>query len=320
MVRPFDWRDIPALYRYRKHGLWLDSNLELTRWLSLVPMGALLATIAPATGIFTYVTKGNGYPNLPIIGQVRHPSGSQFAHLTFIAPAAAIKSNGVPDLLDHLAAQVGKRGAHNLLGEVDVKAHSFEILRQAGYAIYTRQRIWRLENIVSRQDGPTNWLPAAAGDEIDVRSLYSALVPPMVQQAEPPPWEHLSGYVYREGPNLLAYIYLNYGPRGIWVQPFIHPDAERVTGRLAALIKDLPNRRGRPIYLAIRSYQAWLETSLIELGAKAGPRQAVMVKRLVVRQKALRPITIPRAGLKNAQPGASMTLLPPGKELENEHE
>jgi hypothetical protein len=35
----------------------------------------------------------------------------------------------------------------------------------------------------------------------------------------------------------------------------------------------------------VRSYQAWLESVLEDLGAEAGPRQAVMVKRLVKMQK-----------------------------------
>ena len=43
----------------------------------------------------------------------------------------------------------------------------------------------------------------------------------------------------------------------------------------------MPDRRGRKIYLNVRSYQAWLEPVLADLGAEASPRQAVMVKHLV---------------------------------------
>jgi hypothetical protein len=35
----------------------------------------------------------------------------------------------------------------------------------------------------------------------------------------------------------------------------------------------------------VRSYQAWLESILEDLGAQAGPRQAVMVRRLAKLQK-----------------------------------
>ena len=42
----------------------------------------------------------------------------------------------------------------------------------------------------------------------------------------------------------------------------------------------LPDRRGRKVYLNVRSYEAWLEPVLADLGAQASSRQAVMVKHL----------------------------------------
>jgi hypothetical protein len=47
------------------------------------------------------------------------------------------------------------------------------------------------------------------------------------------------------------------------------------------MVNHLSDRRNRPVYICVRSYQAWLEPVLADLGAKAGPRQAVMVKHLV---------------------------------------
>jgi hypothetical protein len=63
--------------------------------------------------------------------------------------------------------------------------------------------------------------------------------------------------------------------------PLIHPEAERVGEKLSAVIKNLPDRRNRPVYVCVRSYQAWLEPVLADLGARPGERQAVMVKHLV---------------------------------------
>ncbi len=45
------------------------------------------------------------------------------------------------------------------------------------------------------------------------------------------------------------------------------------------------NPLGRPIYMAIRSYQAWLEAIVRELDCQVGPRQALLVKHLVVQQQ-----------------------------------
>ena len=61
-----------------------------------------------------------------------------------------------------------------------------------------------------------------------IRSLYNNLVPGLVQQVEPLPPDQLRGMVYYQQGELLAYVELRYGPRGIWAQPFVHPDAEDI--------------------------------------------------------------------------------------------
>ena len=46
------------------------------------------------------------------------------------------------------------------------------------------------------------------------------------------------------------------------------------------MIQNLPNRGSRPVYVCVRSYQAWLEPVLEDLGGQAADRQAIMVKHL----------------------------------------
>ena len=125
-----------------------------------------------------------------------------------------------------------------------------------------------------------------------MRSLFNNVIPGLIRQVEPFPAEGLRGLVYREREELLAYVELKYGLRGIWVQPFVHPDAEEVAGWLIDLLQ-LPHRFSRPVYLCIRSYQSWLEPALEELGAEAGPRQAVMVKHLAIPQKVAQTFALP---------------------------
>ena len=76
-----------------------------------------------------------------------------------------------------------------------------------------------------------------------------------------------------------------YGPQGIYLQPIIHPGVENISQVLANLLSHQRNPLGRPIYMAIRSYQAWLETVVRDLECQVGPRQALMVKHLVVQQR-----------------------------------
>jgi hypothetical protein len=59
----------------------------------------------------------------------------------------------------------------------------------------------------------------------------------------------------------------------------------------------------------VRSYQAWLETALEDLGAEAGPRQAVMVRRLVKTIKEQQPISVMEKVLAKAKPAAPVSRI-----------
>ena len=88
------------------------------------------------------------------------------------------------------------------------------------------------------------------------------------------------GLVCRPEGILQAYVAVNSGPKGIWGQPIVPPDSDCVSEQLARLAYAISGGRARPVYVCVRSYQAWLESVLEDLGAQAGPRQAVMVRRL----------------------------------------
>lgn len=284
MIRPFELRDLPTLNRHRRQGLFLDSIPMLTRGRSLVPVGAALSPLAQATGVFTSVYRDETSPDGEVIlGQAAHSSGSPVARLTFIAPDAAIASLALVPLLEHLIRQLGERGAQSLVAEVDEKSHTFEALRRAAFSIYSRQRIWR----VSKPPVPLGeaaWQPAQPVDDFDVQRLYNLLVPGLVQQVEP---KHSGrhGWILREQGELRAFADVQLGPRGVWVQPLIHPEMEDVDSRLAQLLARLRPRPARPVYLCLRSYSAWLASAVEELGAQPGPPQAVMVRRLAAEIK-----------------------------------
>jgi len=297
-VRHFDWRDLVGLHRWRHESVFMDSTLVLTRGPRLLS-GALLSYLAPTTGIFTGVSDAADLGH-PVIGQVMHFLGSSSAHLTFVTPDGGLESPALLELLDHLATLCGERGALRMLAEVDERTLSYEALRRSGFAIFTRQRIWQL---TGQPVGPAisaGWRAVRSHDLIAIRSLYSNLVPGLVQQVEPYPNNHPRGVVLRQNSDLLAFVELKYGPRGIWAQPFVHPDAQDMAQHLLDLLNVIPNRRSRPVYICVRSYQSWLETAIEDLGAEAGPRQAVMAKQFVSQQKASRAFAIP--ALEGGQP------------------
>lgn len=304
-IRTFDWRDLPALHRYRQQSVFLHSSLVLTRGPMLIS-GALLSIVAPAMGISTSVIVDDRDKDQMLIGQSIHSLGSQSAQLTFLTPDEALDSEGLSPLLEHLSAQAVGRGAFRLLADVDEDTQAFEALHQAGFAIYARQRIWQLKGIPGRPSVTTDWRHASERDLIPVRSLYSNIIPGLVQQVEPFPAERLNGLIYRQGDDLLAYVELKYGHQGVWAQPFVDPDLEDVTGRMADLLANLPNRFSRPVYLCVRSYQSWLESAMEELGGEPGLRQAMMVKHLAIPQKALRAVSLPN--LEGGRPEVSAPI------------
>lgn len=114
-------------------------------------------------------------------------------------------------------------------------------------------------------------------DISSIQSLHYQIVPPLLQPVEPLP-RRAEGFVCNEGGK--CHVGVSSGLAGIVLSPLIHPEADGVDAKLAGLILDLPNRGTRPVYVRVRSYQAWLEPVLEDLGALAGPRQAVMVKHL----------------------------------------
>jgi hypothetical protein len=291
-IRLFDWRDLPVLIRNRKHGLFFDNVLVLTRGPVLVPAGAMMSYLASAIGVFTYLCAGNDQSG-PLLGQVTHNPGSAVGRLSYLAPESALESDGLPALMEHMITTLGKRGAMHMLAEVDEGSDSFELLRHSGFAIYVRQRIWRMRRGSPAPVKKQTWQTGRDRDILAVRSLHNVLVPGLVQQVELPPGNHLHGMVYYLEGELRAYAEIHYGPRGIFIQPYIHPDSEQVGNMLVELLRDLPGRQNRPIYICIRSYQSWIEHSLNELGADSSPNQAVLVKHLASAMRVSQSFALP---------------------------
>ena len=321
MIRPFVITDLGALRRYRRHTLFLDSQPTLIWGRGLVPAGALLSPLSSLTGVFTSVCEGNGQ-RPPLMGQVVHRAGSSYAHFTMLAPEAAIESPDLPHLLEHLIKRVGGRGAQSLVAEVDESSQAFEALRRAGFSIYARQRIWRIARAprgLSRREG---WRPVARRDEFSVNLLAGSLVPTLVQQVEPLPEGPLSGWVFPREGEVRAYVDVSRGPRGAWLQPYVHLDAAPFSETLASLVAGLGPSRGKPLYVRLRSDQEWLQTALEDLDGQPGSQQAVMVKRTTRRVDARlgRPIRVAEG--RRAEPTVSIQIPNPitiNHELELSH-
>ena len=299
-IRSLDLLDLPFLSRYRQDVLVLDTGRMLTRG---NPIGtrAMLSYLNPSRQIYTAVASGEGDT---LMGQVILKAEERSARLTFLAPAGKINGLTLP-LLEDLTRQAGEWGALYLLAEVDEESPAFKILRQAGFAMYGWQRAWKLPQLKGTA-AESGWREV---DELEwhaVQSLHGQIVPALLQTIETLPKE-ASGLVCRPEENLQAYTSVDSGTHGIWLQPLMPPDSTCAAQQLLELLSIIPGAGRLPVYMCVRSYQAWLEASLEELGAEAGERQAILYKRLAVNVKEAQSIPVLEKGLAKVKPTASVT-------------
>lgn len=256
----------------------------LTHGSPLAPL-AILSYLNPARGIFTGVTR-NGDRRPHPIGQVHYIHGRRSARLAFLMPEEGAGQADMVLLLERLAFEAGGWGAHNVLAEIEERSPLVETLRRAGFVVYARQQIWRLTGLQCGTPAlDLEWQPALPEDEIAIRSLCQSLTPPLVQSAEARPESQGNILVYHDPNEPLAIAEGWFGPRGIYVQPLFHPGVDHLPELLAGLVQRIAPQNIRPLYLAVRSYQAELETPLKNLEAEAGPRQVLMVKYLAGLQR-----------------------------------
>jgi len=306
-VRSLDFLDVPLLPRYRRDVLAMDSARILTHG---NPLGAaaLLSYLNPRRNIYTAVASENGSS---LMGQITLGDGETSARVTFLAPSENVHELA-PVLLDHLVEQAGEWGAFHLLAEVDEDSPVFRTIRKSGFTMYAWQRAWKLPALDPLDGDAGTWRQADDMDWPAIQSLYGQIVPALLQPVESLP-KQVSGLICRPEGNLQAYISVKSGPAGVWVQPLIPPDSNCASEQLSGLARGTTGWQSRDIYVCVRSYQAWLEAVLEDLGAEAGPRQAVMVRRLAKTVKDLQTVPVMEKAMAKVKPAAPISRMQNGK-------
>ena len=271
-IRPLALLDLPYLYSFRDEAVGLDTARRLTRGNPLGAVG-LLSYVNPARHIYGAIANGN---KESVVGGVIHSPDETFAKLLYLAPASQMGHPDLPELIENLAAQAGTWGAFHVLAEVDETSNAFVSLRKSGFSVYAWQRMWDVSEITGT-DSDFDWTRVKSVHLPSVQSLYNQIVPPLMQPMESQP-RSANGWMCNEG--VKCYVSVSQGVYGMVLSPLIHPETTNVSEKLASIIGNLPDRRNRPVYVCVRSYQAWLEPVLADLGAKGADRQAVMVKHL----------------------------------------
>jgi hypothetical protein len=300
MVRPFTLRDLALVRRLGVQGISLHAE------------SALADELHHVRDALTSMVVGGKYPTL--IYKSEEPDRTGFiqlllqevehhAHILYLSPAvqpaaetelfAASSSEAAVwlSLLDEAVAEVGRLGIHSLVAEVDENGPELSLLRRAGFAVYTRQDIWRFADEVANMREPAvRLLPYLSTDDWDVQLLYANTVPRLVQLVEPvPPTMSGDGWVLRDERNeLTAFVHVNEGSAAAWLRFFIHPSAEAEASEIVrtALVNEVERRR-KPVYCCVRRYEGWLPSGLEDAGFSIWRSQAVLVKHTVqhTRQK-----------------------------------
>lgn len=265
------------------HAVCMDSRAALTEKHRPLP-----------SALWAYLVAGRGAPTLVLrqrqpgvtlraFGQLGLCRGRSQARLvTLAAEPVQHESTLWLQMLDALTVQAGQSGAHALLAEVSDTAPSFEALRRAEFVVYTRQEIWVLTGEPSQQFGGA-LRPEQPDDRWYIQQLVSNTVPRLIQQIDPVD-QTSSGLVWMEDGDPLAYASIHRGSRGLWLQLYLHPQAEEtahsIIQQTTAHYRPAP---GIPLYCCVRRYQEWLNRPLAESGFETLGHQAVMVRHTAVR-------------------------------------
>jgi len=288
--------DLPMLRRFVERGALLDSELLFTRDLDLSSAALLQSILLPQRSLYTLVARGSAQP---VIGQFRMRAHDHLAQLVLLAPFEPDADDGAwLGLLDAVAFEAGRRGATMVTAEVDELSALFPLMRQAGFAVYARQEIWRWSGEMAggSAQAPVGELAEESDDDsLDIQLLYSSIVPRLVQPIAVPSRES-SGLVYRKDSRVQAYIAVSPGRSGVYLMPFIHPDVlgSEAAAVLLAVIARVARAEQAPVYVCVRRYQDWLGDSLRALGFEAVTQQAVLVRRIAagVRSADFSPLTM----------------------------
>lgn len=273
--------DLPHLLRHPDWVQSLDSARLLTRG-SPLSLRNFLLRITPAMNRYGVLWNADG--KFGGAAQMIQRVGEKYSQMTFLStPPEAIPSGTVSGL-EGLIRQAGVWGSHFLACELPAESDLLPVFRHVEFNIWAHQTIFRFRGATS--SSPTlayRWRLWNGSDIPAMVKLHRGLVPSLFQPIEPVTRKRMLGLVlYHADGHLLGYADLDYGSRGIWVLPFLLPEADD-SQVLIDLVASLPAALGRPIFICARSYQPWLADMLRSPEFEARPEEVLLVRYLVVR-------------------------------------
>jgi len=300
-------RDLPLTLRLKQNAIVLHSELGMTED-ARGQNSALLSSIVFPRELHTLIAQLDGKD---VVGQFRYRPGEANAHIVYLAPTLDDDEDDTIwlHMLDAMAEQAGKNGAQTLVGEVELSHRLFETMRRAGYAVYSRQVIWRRPPLAAPAADGMMVSSETEADQIGISALLGCTIPRILHTVLEPSTD-MAGLVYRKDGQVEAYLAFSEGRHGVYILPFLHPEVlSDAAPIVAAAMQRIDRCRKLPSYVCVRGYQGWLENAMLDLGFNPWLEQAVMVKHLTagVRQTTFESVKLATSG--GQKPAATLRMV-----------
>lgn len=235
--------------------------------------------------------------------QARERCGRPEADIVFLAPALDTNADAVSiwyRLLAECAQQIGQKGGQRLFAQIANGNSIEEIFRQAGFAVYTREDVYRLDDWPSHLTKNKVLRHQRARDSWNLLRLYAQLTPRTVQIAEgmlSPEgqggkmgdwWDQSrgAGYVLQSDGELDGAVRVQRGNAAYWLRFWLNPQAqgygETLLQGALSLLWAAPRR---PIYCSVRDYASGLRAPLEQAGFRYLCTRSLLVKHTTARVK-----------------------------------
>ncbi len=321
MTRPFGLHDLGLLWGLRGQGITLDMQRAVL-W-RLRPLEAALTAFLPwrpPESTLTFVCQNPGTRERGFTQVLTCPARQewQVIHLAPWVQSEDLASGmaWVGTLVD-LCTLAGASGALRIRAGVAAGGPEEEAFREAGFAPYTREEVYRLRELRPAPAPAGSLRPITPRDAWPLIQLVSQVVPSPVQHAEGMTTSGASapiltrlgvtreqGFVLERGMELGAYVGLSRSAQGAWVRILLHPESKREADDVVRCLmaKAAPTSA---LYWAVRDYQAGLRGVLSAMGFELVGVQVWLVKHttrpvawrryrdLVAREKRVEPVTTP---------------------------
>jgi hypothetical protein len=290
--------DLWTIFRLQKQAVRLDLKSALLRPAS--PFYHATARSLPGFGLWSgrVLTVVLREPDREGFVQARWRTGAPALDLLFIAPSLDARQGAAwvwQHLLHELGRVGGSQGVQRLFVHLPEKRHAeVEVMRQAGFAIYGQDRLYRLNRLPEALPAADiSWVSREPVDDWGLTRLYHALTPAVVQQAESLMQGGSSGYAgwwggSRQGSyvlrgesagEVLGYLRLTRGEYAHWLKLVLHPErAQQGSSLLLQGLRLMAEWAPRPIYCDVRDYEGFLTDALEQCGF-----ERVMTRMLLVR-------------------------------------